>query len=278
MRKILTFLIALAAVAFAICSPATAQCSRMGGGVLVCNPAPGAPGYTAQGVYFDATTSTKRGGQFTGIADSKVGTISFWFKAVGGDGTNMELFAQDFGTHGGVSFFRLSSGLFRIQLQNSAGTNIFLGTNNTNTFNVADGWKHFLASWDLSTTTMQIYVEDVSDLGTPSANTNDTINYSSVDGQWWMFVNSGSPGNADITDLYFDPTTHLDLSVTANRRKFISAGLAPVDLGATCQLPTGSQPIACFKGPFGSFNTNVGTGGNFTTNAGALQAAGSNPP
>ncbi len=40
MRKLLTFLIALAAIVFAVSSPASAQCSRMGGGVLVCNPAP----------------------------------------------------------------------------------------------------------------------------------------------------------------------------------------------------------------------------------------------
>lgn len=261
-------------------APAIILPGGMPGGAFQIIGTAGGGGYTPQAVWIDATTQLKNSGpQFTGIANSKVGTISFWYRTIGSDGNNPAIFTQSFGSGGTIEFLRLSSGLIRFQFQNAAGSNIFLGANASSTFLTADGWKHFLASWDLSTTTMQMYVQDVSDLGTPSTNTNDTINYASTGGQWWVSVNDGgSPGTAYFADFWFDPTTHIDLSVSANRRKFITAGLSAVDLGSSGQLPTGTSPICFLKGPTTSFLTNLGTGGNFATNSGAIQAAANSPP
>ncbi len=159
-------------------------------------------------------------------------------------------------------------------LANAAGTNILTATGTTTV--VAGGaWKHVLASWNLATSVFQLYIEDVNDTPTITVITNDTIDWANVTANWFIF---NDPRSSYIADLWFDPTTFNDLSVTAFRRKFITAGLAPVFLGASGQLPTGTSPMMFLTGPFGSWNTNKGTGGNFTTSAGALQAAASNPP
>ena len=61
----------------------------------------------------------------------------------------------------------------------------------------------------------------------------------------------------------------MDLSVTANRRKFINASGAPRYLGASGELPLGAAPDIYCKVPTGAadatgFATNRGTAGNFT--------------
>jgi hypothetical protein len=74
MRKLLT-LIALAAVIFAVCSPASAQCSRMGGGVLVCDraPAPSGPALTFIG---NGTIAQSNASTITSAATVNIGTAS----------------------------------------------------------------------------------------------------------------------------------------------------------------------------------------------------------
>jgi hypothetical protein len=76
--------------------------------------------------------------------------------------------------------------------------------------------------------------------------------------------------------LYVNYATHLDLSVEANRRKFISAAGKPVSLGANGSTPTGSQPIIYLANPTATWQDNLGAGGNFTEN-GALADAATNP-
>jgi hypothetical protein len=61
----------------------------------------------------------------------------------------------------------------------------------------------------------------------------------------------------------------LDISVEANRRKFINAAGDPVDLGSDGSTPTSTAPIVYQNGDFTNFETNQGTGGNFTV-TGAL--------
>jgi hypothetical protein len=72
-----------------------------------------------------------------------------------------------------------------------------------------------------------------------------------------------------IADVWSANTpAFVDLSVAANRRKFIHADLSPVDLGATGMGPTGTQPPVFLTVPAGGvpsdFRTNYGTGGAFS--------------
>src|SRR4029078_636750 len=73
-------------------------------------------------------------------------------------------------------------------------------------------------------------------------------------------------------------TTWMDLTSSANRRKFISATLKPVNLGSTDATPTGTAPLFYFGNPAASFATNLGTGGYLTAQEStSLIAATTNP-
>jgi hypothetical protein len=78
-----------------------------------------------------------------------------------------------------------------------------------------------------------------------------------------------------LGQFYFDPN-YIDLSVQANREKFVSgtgASVKPVDFGTDGSTPTGTQPIIYLNNPFGTFQNNLGSGGNFTE-AGQLEDGG----
>jgi hypothetical protein len=232
--------------------------------------------YTAQGVNYSSTAGASRGAALTGAANSKVGTISFWFKGESGsDGLNILVFNQT--TGGGFnSAFRLASGAMRVVTQDSTSTNIFLLATSSTVFNVAGGWHHFAAWWDTSVPIAKVYVDGVFDSSTVPSPTNAIISYASGT-DWKLPDGGGGPGNFSIADFWFDPTTALDLGVSANIQKFISGGLA-VDLGSTGQLPTGASPIVCMKGTAASWLSNVGTGGSFTLGSGTLTNSSTNPP
>jgi hypothetical protein len=79
-----------------------------------------------------------------------------------------------------------------------------------------------------------------------------------------------------VADYYLNLATSFDLSVEANRRKFITACKSAVLLGATGSKPTGTAPILFQSGATEAWHTNKGTGGGFTEN-GALSTASSKP-
>jgi len=56
---------------------------------------------------------------------------------------------------------------------------------------------------------------------------------------------------------------HLAMSSGTNRAKFVSGG-SPVDLGTNGATPTGNQPILFLNNAYGTFQNNLGYGGNFT--------------
>lgn len=83
----------------------------------------------------------------------------------------------------------------------------------------------------------------------------------------------------DMAEFWFDDS-YIDFSVEANRRKFMTAGGKPVDVGTDGSTPTGSAPIIYLSVRPGDaaadFCTNRGTGGNFTQN-GTLALASTSP-
>jgi len=269
MRKLLTFLIALAVSVGAAASSFGGSMTLLGVGT------PPASGYTAQGVTFATNTNLDKPSHLTGVADSKTGMLSFWFKAQAGtDTTTIRILAGA----GAIVVERLAtSDVMRVILINAAGTNI-MNIQTLSTFAVGSGWHHFLARWDLSVPSFQYYVNDVSDAGNNFGLTNDTIAYNTTANDW-SFNAIGVNGAFDIADLWFEPNqTPLDFSVTANRRKFISAGLAPVNLGTNGSTPTGTPPAIFMSGAAASWNTNKGAGGGFTSSGTAITAASTNPP
>lgn len=229
-------------------------------------------GYFANAVTFDgANDYLTRGGDLTGNADGKVGIFSCWMKANGGDGTIRSIA----GGAGGVPEFRHhSDNKFHLDLYTSGLSNILRMTSSA--FLAGSGWKHLLASWDLAAGATHLYVNDVSDKALVTGPTNNTINYTRTDHLVGARDGGSNKINADLADLYINHAAYLDLSVEANRRKFISATGKPVYLGASGQGPTGSSPLVFLSGPTASWETNRGTGGGFTE-SGALTDATTSP-
>lgn len=243
-------------------------------------PIPVATGYTPQGVHFDFVAPTEIStSSLTGIASSKVGTLCFWFRATGNDAAGMLPFYMRAGGTQPMNVFRFPTGSgpvgFRIDHQNAAGTLISRYLSGSGAL-VANGWQQWAFSWDLNAGTQQVFTNGVSNFFTSSTLTNDTIGYAGMTSL--TIPEPGSPIDADLADMWFDPTTAIDFTVTANIRKFIDGSGNAVNLGSSGQLPTGTAPILFLKGPTTSFLTNLGTGGNFSLVSGALTAAGSNPP
>jgi hypothetical protein len=133
---------------------------------------------------------------------------------------------------------------------------------------VASGLVHVLASVNLATGLGLLYLNDVDDTNAVTL-TNDTIDWTRGDFAVGAEPDGGLKLSADVADLYINFAASLDLSVVANRRKFISAAGKPVFLGADGSLPTGSPPAVFMSGPTADWHTNKGAGGGFTEN-GAL--------
>ena len=96
----------------------------------------------------------------------------------------------------------------------------------------------------------------------------------------WGFGSRAGTGTAkmwaDVADVWIMFGLSYDFNTVANRRKFITAGLKPVDLGANGQNPTGGNADIFLHGPVATWHTNDGDGGGFTEN-GTLTAGTDSP-
>lgn len=252
--------------------------TRTSGIMVNINVEPTAAAYTAQGVRFDGTNDyMELGSGFTGAVDGKVGTVSFWLKMMGGDSATQGILSAEGDTIDGLFIFRNGANQIQIQGNDSAGAINLDLTQSATTTAVGMGWTHFLASWDLAAATAKLYVNDVSGGGAPTT-VNSNIDYTRTSWSFGtVFRTIVDILNAEIADFYLNTTTFFDLTNSANRRKFISATGAPVDLGSDGSTPTGSAPLIFLHGPVTGWETNDGTGGGFPL-TGTLTAAGSNPP
>lgn len=115
----------------------------------------------------------------------------------------------------------------------------------------------------------QLYIDDFDDKSASSTLVNDTISYATTNWAAGFVYGLGQEGfaNGCLADLYFAPGQYLDMSIAANRRKFIDASGYPVDLGADGSTPTGAAPavfmhLSKTEAP-NDFAINRGPGGNF---------------
>lgn len=233
-------------------------------------------GYRADAVQFDGSNDflTKTNDM---MPDGKEGAISFWLNFTGADGAAQVMFSkEDGGAVLSLQLNRKSDNKFRLLGRNSSGT-IILDLNTTGTKVIADGWFHFLASWNLvSAGARHIRINDVSDLN-EVVFTNDTLDYTTGDGGSAVGAQFGGSAklDADMADFWMDDS-FIDFSAEANRRRFINPNGKPVNLGEAGQLPTGSSPIVFLSGPTVAWHTNKAAGGGFTEN-GTLTDGSSSP-
>ena len=235
------------------------------------------------GADFDGTNdSVERGAGLTGAADSKSGILSFWVRLDGNDGVTRQIIAASTTVGGSILRFRarflLVSNLFTVTGFNAAGAEI-LSIPSATAYTAAATWLHFLCSWDLAQSAGHLYVNDVSDIGTPTL-TDDTIDYTLADWGVGDHAGGGNRLNGVLAELDFAPGEYLDFSLTANRRKYISASGKPVHLGTAGALPTGTSPLVYLHLDDGeavaNFATNRGTGGDFTI-TGTLDTGSTSP-
>ena len=213
-----------------------------------------------------ANDRVTRGADLTGNADGKTGTFSGWLDInnVSKDGVWMNIMAN---TGNRFKVSREANNKIYVEGQTSSNT-VVLQLITTNLYNSTTnpGLIHVLASWDIANAKGFLYINDAADLAASPTLVNTNIDY--ISGT----ANFGFGDRPDATQakyagsmgqMYFSKD-YVDISVTANRRKFINADLTPVDFGANGSTPTGSQPIVYLNNSFDTFQTNLGTGGGFT--------------
>jgi hypothetical protein len=80
-----------------------------------------------------------------------------------------------------------------------------------------------------------------------------------------------------LSEIYFNATEYLDLSIPSNLQKLRTASGHPAYLGSNGQNVTGTIPLVYIKNPFDSFYINSGSGGNFDNVKGTLQPCFNSP-
>lgn len=233
-------------------------------------------GYVASATDFDGTDYMSRGANLTGAANGTKGSLSFWLKINAGNGTTRGLFVND---DNRFAVFLTSSDTIRVRCQNTAGTEICTFTT-VNTYSSGGGWLHICASFDTTTGSEKtnLFVNGTSDKTTSTFTADAQTDYARAPGNFYVGAldAGGNPMTACISELWLSETEAIDFTQQSEREKFRSAGGAPVSLGADGSTPTGTQPILYLPNPFGTFQNNAGSGGNFTV-TGTLTACSDHP-
>lgn len=233
--------------------------------------------YNINAVDFDGTNNfLDQTTALTGVGNTKTITYSYWIKTDATySGVGIVFLKND--TANEFRFGHNTNGRIFIEGLNASDT-VILGVNN-NATNVYDGqWNHVICSFDLSSTSNRhCFVNDTDVSGTGWLTyTDDLIDFTNT-GLVQIGANGSGRTDAEIADLWIDFGTYIDLSIEANRRKFINANGEAINLGTDGSLPTGTAPDIFLSGDTASWHTNKGTGGGFTEN-GALTNATSLPP
>jgi len=234
-------------------------------------------GITIRAVTWDGTNDyLARGAAFTGAdADMKSTTLSVWVKT-SGSGNRRLMGGQ--GSPNDQKFFNINTnGSVTLQVFNaSSPVTCFMQTNSSVIVNGT--WTHIMASYDSVAGVGHFYIDDVDEESSQTIN-NVTASFTTTEKFVGVANNSfpNSKFDGDMADFYYNDAEYIDLSVEANRRKFISASGGPVDLGSDGSTPTGTAPIMFLSLADGdavaSFGTNKGTGGGMTTTGSFTEAS-----
>jgi hypothetical protein len=144
------------------------------------------------------------------------------------------------------------------------GTTVRHSMITTNAPMVDERWHHIMIAVDHSVPTQLMYIDDVPATKTDTTNDNTgSMGWVQTDLTLGARVGGSSKQDADWADFVMDDI-FLDISVIANRRKFIDASGNPVDIGTDGTTALAASPLICITNAFGTFHTNNGTGGGFT--------------
>ncbi len=236
-----------------------------------------------QAVNFDGTNDyLTRGAVLTGLPNNNgIGTLSFWIRAgraytAVASGGAVIATGSTFDHGLCVQLANSADGRLQIRGSDKNGNGVLdLRSNTVAPISTIGAVYHVLASFNPEIAgSNKLYINDA----------NQTNLVSRVDAAFgWAeaganfaigaLANGTTRVNGDLGEIWFH-NTYIDLSVQANRRKFITAAGKPADLGINGEKVMGTRPQLYMAGPPGQWNTGVnrGTGGNFTIH-GAVTSA-----
>ena len=228
----------------------------------------GSGGELAKSVDFDgANDYLSRSSDLTGNSDGKTFTFSFWVyidKDSGGSdyilaNRNSGLTDSTFGINIENNFHGTGLPNFAIMAKNTGYSSILSAQTPTSEFSL-NTWNHILVSIDLANTANRsVYINDtiisMSFSNYTDSNIDFTLNNWSV-----ASIMGGNSINGRLSNVFLS-YDYMDLSIEANRRKFITTDSKPADgqaaLNPIIYLPM-DDPETC--------HINEGTGGNFVQN------------
>lgn len=217
-----------------------------------------------------SATYFARGGGMTGAADSKQGVMSMWVRIdaapVGGTGRLLGASSTLGGTGDRTRAFWVNGGPFRMNMHDASGTSAGVIETTTN-YSAGATWYHVIFAWDGAASAAAVYVNDADDTGTGTVN---NVDQDFTVGDWGAYSNPDGTNrfNGCLAEVWFHPGVYMDLSVAANRRKFIRSDGKPEYLGRDGSRPFGVRPLIYLRlrknEAVANFAVNRGTGGNFS--------------
>lgn len=192
------------------------------------------------GLAFNGSTTYLDGNALTGIVDGKKGSIVIVARFANAASASEQLFNA---TNSNLQVLRTSTGNIQVTAKNAGGATI-LNKSTTTTPCAAAGTYVIMLSWDMAdTNAYRAYVNDVTGAPAAGTNTDDTIDYTSVEYAVGATIAGASFFAGDMYLVWFDPTTTQDFSSASVRRKFSDANNVPQYLGRNGELPTGTTPV-----------------------------------
>ena len=242
-----------------------------------CLSSAAAPAFSPFGVVFNGTTWARRTGSI-GAVDGKQGIVSFWFW-IDVNTTTQNVFNTTGGTFRS-QFVQPDSLVAARCLEVTTGTLRLTLEADVSPASIAAGaWHHVVASWNVAVAgSGRAFIDNVNETLAPDY-ADFVLDYTTAEYSLGATVTGTVPLTGRLGEFYLNFGEFLDLSVEANRRKFITAGGLPVDLGTAGLLPTGTEPEVFFSRRNSgetpaSFLDNHGSGGPFTLQAGAFTDGG----
>jgi hypothetical protein len=216
------------------------------------------PDFEPMSTRFNGTTS-KLVNNSLSFSGTDEGTVAFWVYVP----TSWEQLRTLFNIRlsgGGVTLTVLTDHTGRLRF-NLTGVDGY--TTPSSTFST-DRWHHVIWSYRAGSGGWNnVSVDGSGTLLTATSLTSATLSINGSQAMVLVGTEDGGGGffDGDLGHVYINLNTAIDLTVQANREKFILAG-EPVNLGGNGQLPTGSTPEFYFNG--GASMQNLGSAGTLT--------------
>jgi hypothetical protein len=228
--------------------------------------------FTYYSTEFDGSNDyLTRSSNLDGAADSQTMTVSFWVKP---DGNQTQYGAVLWFLMNGNKFsiFPNSATTWSFICRTSAGANLFSSSIVDFATLPTNQWTHVVIAFDTATFGVLAYTNDVQSKSESAASSGSICLTGATSPAWDVGRNSG--GSVRYKGLLSElivMTNSCDLTSDSVRRNFITADKKPADPSAL------GTPLIYLANPYDSFQTNAGTGGDFTV-TGTLGDGGADIP